>query len=389
MREDILTLDNPVLRNIPLSRDRTPDSNRIALPKGTVVVSTDTHFALREDIWIDRFPKHLKDRAPRIWFDENYKVWQLGIDGKDVYTEEFIPILKSAEDRPGASASDMEARFEDLRTEGVEKEIAFPQSVQGFFNYPDFEVREWIFHGYNEYLGELDAKYLGKFFGVGIANIWDPARLEEAVRQIQSCGLKTFLLPITPGNNKHGQPIRYANPDMDPFWGAIEASGMPICFHIGESTNIAGPGGLGSLGMHQFSPFRRTIGEFIFGGIFDRFPKLKVVFTEANMNWVPGLLQDAEMFADCLSAFADPKINHRPSYYWHKNCWTTFTMDPVGMRLLDMIGPERTMWSTDYPHNESTLGYSWKSIQAVLDNASEDDARKMLGATAMDVYNLV
>jgi len=387
MREDTLTLENPLMRGIGLSRDRRPDRLRVSLPKETLVVSTDSHFALREDIWINRFPQRLKDRAPRIWYDRENQLYQMGIDGKPVWPEVFIPVIKSAEDRAGAS--DIKARLQDMDAEGIDKEIAFPQSVQGFFSYPDFDVREWIFRGYNEYLTEIEAQAPGRFYGVGIADIWNPRRLGQSIEEIKALGLKTFMLPISPGQNRDGSFIHYAEPEMEPLWSAIEASGMPVCFHIGESANVGGTGGLGTLSLHQLGPFRKTLGEFIFGGIFDRHPGLKIIFTEANINWVPGALQDAEMLYDSFNVLLNPQIQHRPSYYWHHNCYATFTLDPVGMRLLDVIGKDRIMWSTDYPHNESTFGYSSASMQAVLDMSSEDDARKILGGTALEVYKLV
>ena len=40
----------------------------------------------------------------------------------------------------------------------------------------------------------------------------------------------------------------------------------------------------------------------------------------------------------------------------------SFMVDPLGLELVDRIGVDRVMWSTDFPHNESTYGYSDKSL---------------------------
>jgi predicted TIM-barrel fold metal-dependent hydrolase len=63
-------------------------------------------------------------------------------------------------------------------------------------------------------------------------------------------------------------------------------------------------------------------------------------------------------------------------------------VDTIGLKLLDYIGADRVMWSIDYPHNESTYGFSWQAIQEVLDHVSESDARKILGDTARALYKL-
>jgi predicted TIM-barrel fold metal-dependent hydrolase len=55
----------------------------------------------------------------------------------------------------------------------------------------------------------------------------------------------------------------------------------------------------------------------------------------------------------------------------------SFMVDPLGLRLIDQIGIDRVMWSSDYPHNESTFGYSERSLAAVVDAVGPEDAVKI------------
>jgi predicted TIM-barrel fold metal-dependent hydrolase len=48
--------------------------------------------------------------------------------------------------------------------------------------------------------------------------------------------------------------------------------------------------------------------------------------------------------------------------------------------LIDQIGVEKVMWSSDYPHNESTFGYSEKSLAAVVDAVGPQDAVKIVSS---------
>ena len=52
----------------------------------------------------------------------------------------------------------------------------------------------------------------------------------------------------------------------------------------------------------------------------------------------------------------------------------SFIVDPLGLELIDKIGVERAMWSTDFPHNESTWGYSPESLASVVDALGPDAA---------------
>ena len=58
------------------------------------------------------------------------------------------------------------------------------------------------------------------------------------------------------------------------------------------------------------------------------------------------------------------------------------------MRLLDIVGTDRVMWSADYPHVESTYGYGWDALRNVVESVNADDARAILGGNAMRVFKL-
>ena len=60
----------------------------------------------------------------------------------------------------------------------------------------------------------------------------------------------------------------------------------------------------------------------------------------------------------------------------------------LALELLHRIGPDRVMWSSDYPHQESTFGYSRSAIQAVFDATTVENAQKILGKTAIDLFGL-
>jgi predicted TIM-barrel fold metal-dependent hydrolase len=56
--------------------------------------------------------------------------------------------------------------------------------------------------------------------------------------------------------------------------------------------------------------------------------------------------------------------------------------------MLKTIGADRAMWSADFPHQESSYGYSWDVIRAVLEITTPDEARMILGGTALEVFDL-
>jgi predicted TIM-barrel fold metal-dependent hydrolase len=275
----------------------------------------------------------------------------------------------------------------DNDADGVAMEVVFPQWLLFLLHHPDLEVREYVFSTYNEYLAEVQRKAPGRFFGVGIANYWDAAKARQSVERIKDLGLKTFMLPMNPGKDALGHAISYAGKECEALCAAAEETGLPVCYHIGENVNIEGPAGVGIGVLSGIMPFRRNFAELTFGGVFDRHPALRVAFCEAGINWIPGVLQDAEMVLDSWGKLM-ARTELRPTEYWQRHCFATFMSDSVGLELLEYIGADKVMWSADYPHNEGTHGYTAAIINSIVDTLGPHEAKLILGGTAIDFFGL-
>ena len=349
------------------------------LPPGTEVISADDHISLADDIFYERFPDGMKDRAPRVMNVDG--AWVVGVGGQSVLVPEFIEVLTQYDPVPGSHSGDVEARLAALDSEGVSRELAFPNAILALFGWPDREVRELCFRIYNEYIAEVQERSGNRILGVGLINWWDAEGARRTVNELTGLGLKTFLLPLNPGKDLEKRPIDYASRVMDPVWEAIEESGLPVSHHIGESPP-ATPNEFNaiSIGMLQsVAPFRDTFGKYIFGGILDRHPGLRVGFFEGGINWVPSAIQDAQHIAASFEHLSTWKVEHDPAHYWSQHMYASFMVDPLGLGLVDMIGPDRVMWSTDFPHNESTYGYSNRSLADVVSAVGPESAAAIVG----------
>ena len=220
-----------MIRGLDLPTNRNPQQRgAVVLPSGTVVVSADSHWSLTQDIFYERFPSHLRDRAPRLWRGKDGP-FNWSIDGKPMIPPMVQKVFSNYEPVPGATS--IEDRLRDLDIEGVDKEINFGNAIGMFYTYGDLEVREWVFRIYNEHLAEMQAAAPGRFYGVGLINYWDMLRVSESIAELKALGLRTFLLPILP-KGASGVPLNYCVPEMEPLWQAAEESGLPVCFHVGE-----------------------------------------------------------------------------------------------------------------------------------------------------------
>jgi predicted TIM-barrel fold metal-dependent hydrolase len=84
----------------------------------------------------------------------------------------------------------------------------------------------------------------------------------------------------------------------------------------------------------------------------------------------------------------DTDLEHDVRHYWDNHMYSSFMVDPLGLDLIDRIGVDRVMWSSDYPHNESTFGYSEQSLASVVDAVGPEAAAKIVSTNVKTFLGL-
>jgi hypothetical protein len=134
----------------------------------------------------------------------------------------------------------------------------------------------------------------------------------------------------------------------------------------------------------NYSP-RRVLWELMVGGVFDRYPSLHFVPTEARADWVPATLahMDARFHA------GGTPLKRRPSAYWaeHGFAGASF-IHRAELEDRHNIGVRNLMFGRDYPHPEGTWPNTLDWLRAAFAGVPENDARMILGENAIRCYGL-
>ncbi|MFN0146620.1 MAG: amidohydrolase family protein, partial [Dehalococcoidia bacterium] len=277
---------------------------------------------------------------------------------------------------------DVNVRLEEITAEGVDKELIFPQRTLSLVALQDLALRDACMRAYNEWLADYCKAAPTRLYGVGILNWWEPEKAKDNIQELRGLDYRAIEIPSLPPG------VFYNARAMEPLWDAIEESGYPLSFHIGENATTRGAGALGTFQMQSFQGFRRLFGLLAFSGILERHPKLQVVFTEGGIHWVAAALFDADRIYRDFETEMHPKLANLPSYYWWQNCYATFQEDPTGLKLINDFGVEKAIWASDYPHPESTVGYSAAVIRAIFDAVGDDAGRQIVGGNALRLWDL-
>ena len=206
----------------------------------------------------------------------------------------------------------------------------------------------------NDRLGDVVRRYPTRYAGLASFAPQDPtAAAKEMERSIKKLKLNGFIV------NSHTANLYLDDPQFSPILEAAEALDAPLYIHPrAPSDGMAGPfrdyrleGAVWGYGVEAGTHILRLI----FGGVFDRFPKLQVIIGhmgEALPFWL-GRLD----FMGAPGARAGRKNQLKPSEYFKRNITITTSgvEDPLALRYcIDKIGADRIMWAIDFPFQPTT-----------------------------------
>jgi predicted TIM-barrel fold metal-dependent hydrolase len=181
---------------------------------------------------------------------------------------------------------------------------------------------------------------------------------------------------------------RYDHPMWEGFWSAVEEYDLPVNIHI--LTRQGGPQvGANPIvdGVVLPVPAFKTIAEMITGAVFERHPQLKIISVENDIGWIPNYVKRLEWYSWRFGP-RFPQLKMNAADYWRRQVYATFQDDVPGMRCRDLIGVDKMMWGSDYPHFDSTFPKSRQAIARNFAGVPEDEQALILGGNMVRVYNL-
>ena len=345
-----------------------------------IVISADEHLVEPLEFWNDLLPDALpaadRDLAPRL---EN---GALVVDGQSMPVFLLFPELIAYSDaQPGVG--DLDGRLAVMDSEGIDVSILFPQRAMGMFAIKDPALRTRCINAYNEWLAGFCARSGGRLNGVPILpTVYQPEASGEYLAHLKSLGFRIFMMP----NTLRG--TSYTAPEMAPLWSAIEESGLVTAYHTSETPESNGPGGLGTFLSKTSQPFRNVWAHFVFTGLLERHPGIRLLFAEGGISWVPSALDHADRIHTDFADYLNPRLPRKPSEYWFRQCWATFMDDPRGIEQIDHIGAERALWSSDYPHPEGTGGRTRDLVSTLRGQLGAERGAQILGGNAAALLGL-
>jgi predicted TIM-barrel fold metal-dependent hydrolase len=367
------------------------------------VVDCDSHVMEPPDLWETYLEPRFRDRAIRIVKDPADGLEILMIDNQPMLkgllaglgganqprNELFVPGRMTYLDGcPPASYLPAE-RIKLLDEWGVSAGVLFP-TVGILWDVADNELAAAYARAYNNWINDFSSRARNRVVPIAHLALQDVATALAELRRCLKLGFKGIFLPPETINGK-----RFSHPDFDPIWQECEDTGTPVCLHVIVRFNRP----LGIIGQfYQPGEFRTVFGFALGGfaqvvpaamtmvadGLFDRFPRLKVLCVEAGCGWAPYIMDRMDEKYELLGWTYPTRL--KPSDYFRRNIWVVAEPEErtIGA-VMELLGDDRVLWGSDYPHVDSTLEAP-NLIRRSVAALSPERQRQLLGQNARAVF---
>jgi predicted TIM-barrel fold metal-dependent hydrolase len=368
------------------------------------LVDADAHLDPPYEMWKEYLPEHLRELAPYIEEGEAHD-WicfegerrplrmisnQAGRAGKD-----FKMFGKRSEQR---AVWLPEQRLADMNTDGVGAAVLFGGGPLGTRNK---ELYIASFEAYNRWLAEFCTTDPKRLVGVAYLPMRDLDETLGLLRKAAALGLRSVNIPAFPqssdgittsatvkainaaqGAALTGDPTggrSYAAPEYDRLWTALCDLDITVTMHLGGRIPRFGEKQyfLADMVMSKLS-MAEPVAIAIFSGIFQRFPRLRLVIAESGVGWMAWMAEYMDRTWEKQRYWTDSPLTEKPSFYMDQNVYGSFINDRLGVQNRNQPGGRNIMWSSDYPHSETSFPRSHEVI-----------ARDFAGIPAADIREIV
>jgi uncharacterized protein len=358
------------------------------------IISADSHITEPPDCYRDRIDPAYRDEAPHM------------VDGGekgDIYVvpgmKRVVPMgLVAGAGKDSMELTEMGVRFEDLhrsgwdpttrvadqQRDGVAAEIIYPTVGMVLCNHEDFDYKKACFDAYNQWIAEYCSYDPVRLLGIGQTAMRSPEEGVADLEAIAAAGLRGVMMPGMPAVEDYDSPL------YDPLWRAAIDLGLPLSFHIltTRGGRARGPR------LNDFLAIVRGVqdilGTFIFGGVFERHPELRIVCVEADAGWAPHYMYRMDHAYNRHRNWMQPgtTLSKLPSEYFAEHIYLTFQDDWTAFRHADEMNWRRLMWANDFPHSDSTWPWSQDLLDEQTKQLTDEQTRAILSGNAAELYRI-
>ncbi|MAT03560.1 MAG: hypothetical protein CL424_00715 [Acidimicrobiaceae bacterium] len=383
------------------------ETHRIAVDGA---VDADAHILEPPTLWEEYIDPQYRDRALRIVVDEHgLEELEIGGERSQLARRGFpatlgamgapdLPAMQKDPDRTYLreapyGSMDPSERLELLDAENID--IAILYTTVGLLweaELDDPELSQAYTRAYNRWITEFCADS-PRLVPTAHLSLSDPeAAARELERAVADGAKGAYVCPFT----HDAKPL--GHPDHHVVFAAAQDLDVPFAIHptfepqwtkgqrMGSWENVKQLRLLASVTAsdgvrQQFT----TLFDF---GVFDLFPRLKVLVLESGGGWLGYWLDRIDAVYGHTFIGNKVPLEHKPSDYVRERVWISCDPDERTIpHLAERFGADRFLWASDFPHADHTAEYV-HDLNELVASFPEPDQRKFIGENARALFDL-
>ena len=260
---------------------------------------------------------------------------------------------------------DREARLAVADAQGLEAVLLFPTlgcGVEEALRH-DIPATMASLSAFNRWLEEdWGFSHRDRLIGVPMLSLADPDAALAELDSLIARGARIVHVRPAPVPAANGTGRSLGDKRHDPVWARLAEASIPVAFHLGDSGYNSFASAWGASGTFEGfgqtdvlsrvlvsdRPIHDALASLIVDGVFHRHPKLRVASIENGSDWVHLLVKRLRKQANQTpwNFHEDPLDTVR------KHLWLTPYLEENLRALADLIGVERILFGSDWPHGE-------------------------------------
>jgi predicted TIM-barrel fold metal-dependent hydrolase len=354
------------------------------------LISADSHVQFT-DAWVKA---RLSSRMQGVWDEavRQHKAAETAARGgrAPLAIQDFVD-MEAAED-PGHFEPN--AKLAAMDRDGVEAEVIFPEVGANRICSPAYMGDDWRegIAGFNQAMADFAAMNPMRLLTAYQMPLADIAFAVKEVERLATQGAR--CIQVHPYPSELGLPD-FHDPMYEPLWAAAGEHNLTVLNHLevrASMLEVFKRDPTPQRGIYTLMPalgLAETIAFWILTGTLEKFPKLKVLFVEPGLGWLPWFFEKMDERMHLHYSF--PGVEKLPSEYFRTQMGATFMYEPTGLKAaVDAFGPECLFWSTDFPHPATCWPNSQKQVKSQFAEAgvSEEARRKIVYENAQRLFGL-
>lgn len=354
------------------------------------LISSDSHVQFTDD-WVKA---RLSTRMQGVWDDavRQHKAHEIELRGgrPPLQVEDFVD-MEAAND-PGHF--EPHAKLAAMDRDGVQAEVIFPEVGANRICIPAYMGDDWreAMRGFNQGMADFAAVSPTRLLTAYQIPLLDVAFAVSEAERLAQQGARCVQV--------HPYPAELGLPDVNderytPLWDAVSEANLTVMNHLeikGSMLEVFRRDPTPQRGIYTLLPalgLAETIAFWILSGTMERFPKLRVLFIEPGLGWLPWLFEKMDERMHMHYRF--PGVEKPPSEYFKAQMGATFMDEPTGLAAAyAAFGPAPLFWSTDFPHPATCWPNSQRQVKNQFAKAGipNEDRRKIVYENAQKLFGL-